>query len=397
MKYEIEYSISHMRGRNAALMDSMFSNVFFFFFVAQIFSPYIGGVTLYIEPVVALMNPRFIKWIISGRVPIRPLSVGVLLFGLSAILDMGLIPKIASGVISIMYLCYSYESKTFYLIRYVILSTIFALLQFIFLYINPSISMLIGPQALSELVWGQYATPSFSNFYSILGITRVSGLSRESGFFASLIVSTAALILVDSSLKIGKTKKSILAVGWLISLSKMSLLGIIIYFAVKARRVIDVVPYFLILFLFIISGYLIAPSFRSFFLDEANETFMHRFSGFLMLRDLNELQLFWGESNLMKVKGALAVTASAKFTALAGLGGFIVHYGIIFLFVFFAFIRSFGVKASGLIVILLCTMNVDPVTNQNFVTLGYFVAIYFMGAKNFSDRIPKMTDSAAIS
>ena len=49
--------------------------------------------------------------------------------------------------------------------------------------------MLIGPNNIASLVWGNYATETFTNFYAVFefGLPRTAGLSREAGFFASFL------------------------------------------------------------------------------------------------------------------------------------------------------------------------------------------------------------------
>ena len=62
-------------------IESILSHLFYFFFTAQIFSPYIAGRTIYLEVLIALINPYFIQWCIKKKINKRHVTIfiGVLL------------------------------------------------------------------------------------------------------------------------------------------------------------------------------------------------------------------------------------------------------------------------------------------------------------------------------
>ena len=48
------------------LLEKIWAALFFLFFTAQILSPMINGKTIYMEIVIALLNPYFLYWIVKN-------------------------------------------------------------------------------------------------------------------------------------------------------------------------------------------------------------------------------------------------------------------------------------------------------------------------------------------
>ena len=200
------------------------SNLFFFFFIAQIFSPYVAGITLYLEVIIALIDPYYRKWVISCKFDRR---IYLALFLIPLVFFRPAISiKLLSLAISVSYLFYAYNYGCFYLKRYVCLSIYIAIAQFILFYFVPEASTVLGPTSIATYIWGDYATPTYTNFYEVLwGFIRVSGLSREAGFFASLILAVIVLHYMEwkkESKVISKCYIFLLVLAFLVSLSKMS-------------------------------------------------------------------------------------------------------------------------------------------------------------------------------
>ena len=233
-------------------MQKIYSNLFFFFFVAQIFSPYIHGMTIYLEIIVALLNPLFWKWVLSGR---RDYSLYVLILLVPIFfLKITVSIKLLSLMISVAYLFYTYKIHQFYLLRYLVLSIIVAIAQFVLFYIRPELSIMIGPNNIANMIWGEYATPTFTNFYEVMiGIIRVSGLSREAGFFASLLICSIIFYYLDKRKKdYYKWLPLLLGIGYIISFSKMSLLLVPIFMIIWKKKWIDLIHPIIAIFLFFV-------------------------------------------------------------------------------------------------------------------------------------------------
>ena len=172
-----------------------------FFFIAVPFNPYVGGMTLYLWFFLIFLDGEYLKrltkiniryflilllWVmvcfLSGDV-VLACKILILYFGVSylVILDVGILDKI----------------KVMFLI-----SCFWCIAQFVMFYIDPGVSYLMGPKEISATIWGQYATPSFTNQYVLILLPRMSGLSREAGFFASLLAIMFLIRLRDKNMKL---------------------------------------------------------------------------------------------------------------------------------------------------------------------------------------------------
>jgi hypothetical protein len=355
------------------LMINTFANLFYFFFIAQIFSPSIGGVTIYIEILIALLTPGFINSIFSIKMKFSAVFLLIVFLCISLFNSFVLLIKVISGIVSVLYIKYTYESNNFYIYRYYLLSAFIACLQFLFLFIDPQFSNSIGPENLANIAWGNYATQSSTNFYSILGVDRVSGLSRESGFFASLIVSIAAIYILDKNKIKSKFIEYSLIIGWFISLSKMSFLIFFVVGIIKFRKYVVTINYFVAVILFFITILVLSNNMFDFIMAPGNDTFLHRFGGYIMIFDLNVKQFLFGLEDATKLQSILNNVSYYDFYA--GLAGQIIKYGLLVFLTLLILIKSLGADTAGILILFLATVNVDLVTNQNFVIAIYFVII----------------------
>lgn len=170
-------------------IEHLYSNLFFLFFTAQILSPYISGKTIYLEVIIAIFNPYFWKWIYDKN-NIHKIDKNYILVILGLIL-IAILGHISTAVkILVIFLCvihlfYLYDKNLWKLNRYLIISILLGIMQFIFTFIDPIMAALIGPTSISTFIWGDSATPTYTNFFTVFYFPRVSGLSREAGFFAS--------------------------------------------------------------------------------------------------------------------------------------------------------------------------------------------------------------------
>src|SRR6185312_4670019 len=86
---------------------------------------------------------------------------------------------------------------------------------------------------------------TFTNYYSVFALTRVGGLSREGGFFATLILNCILIYWIDHRERgyTSKPVRAMLVVGFILSLSKMSLVLIPAMLVIKYRRWVDRIPF----------------------------------------------------------------------------------------------------------------------------------------------------------
>ena len=368
-------------------IERLFSNIFYLLFCAQILSPFIAGRTIYLENIVAVLNPWFVLWIgkkirSDERIPF--IVLGLFLFGLVA--EFALMIKMALFVVSVSYIFYSRERGHFYLFRYALVSIFFAIAQFFLLFLHPAWALKIGPASISHLVWGKYATPAFSNFFAILFIPRVSGLSREGGFFASFLVACILVYWLDRGRYVrSKFVVTMLALGLVLSVSKMSLVLIPAFIVVRYSKVWNKIPYFFVPILFSIPFVLFVHTHTQFLTDINGGTFLQRLGGYGAIDDVTWKQAMFGALHVGDIRSRLAAAlpyiSRGRFDYFTGFPGYLLSYGVAGTLLALIVLWMIGVTPAGLFLLLGMTLNVNIATNQNFVTLTYFIIFAFLTNK----------------
>ena len=168
-------------------LEVFLSHIFFLFFIAQILSPSIGGTSFYLEVPLALINPYFLSWVLKNVKGFRLMWFLIFVSLLACFLEVLVILKILTLAVTVLFLIYAYKRKVFFLRYYLILSICVAIFQLVLVFVDFELSRLVGSDNISRTIWGNYALRTNTNFYTIFFIPRVSGLSREAGFFASLL------------------------------------------------------------------------------------------------------------------------------------------------------------------------------------------------------------------
>ncbi|MFT3737377.1 MAG: hypothetical protein QM786_01330 [Breznakibacter sp.] len=368
--------------------EKLLVHLFFVFFCAQILSPYFLGRTFYLEFLVALFNPYFHFWIYRQKIPKRFVWVLLALFLMLLFFNIQMFIKMVFMIVSVCFLFYVYEKKLFFWRPYLVVSIFFAVGQFIFLFINPNFAISIGPTAIAQKIWGVYATKSLTNFYTIFFIPRVSGLSREAGFFAAFLISVLFFLYIEkrrTGHSIGIWVIVLLLLGFVLSFSKMSLFIFPLLFVERFRKVIDKVPFLAMLVFFVSAMIFLWIGKVSYLVDPVNESFLHRFGGYALFPSLNLGELIFGTGDLSSVGSPLiGALCSMGYDSFAGLSGFMIEKGILFSFLFFLMFLFFGVSTSGLLVLLFLTINVQMDTSQNFVVMAYFLCFKFFIDKQYS-------------
>jgi len=377
---------------SVAFMEKLLSHLFFFFFSFQIFSPSINDRTIYLELFVAVLNPYYWKWV--SRKLNADMFLTICAFVLLPIVFMNIVisVKILLSAILVGFLFYSWQRKIFYVKFYISISVLFAIAQFITYYTNPTLSHELGPTNLATMVWGDYATATFTNFYSINGyIPRVSGLSREAGFLASYLIAYIMLLYIEvkrNGLFISKKVKFFLCAGFIVSLSKMSLIIVPLILLEKInlqfRRIVH--PLFALTVFFVCM--LILWHHNYYIADEINTTFFHRFGAYALIPDVADVKtILFGEPNLHNIDFVSSYASKVRLLMLnydefAGLGGTVLSCGILLTLFVFLLLIYIGVSSTGIIQLLLLTLATSIFTNQNFVILAYFIVFKYYCRRN---------------
>ena len=362
--------------------EKIFAHMFCFFFIAQILSPMIGGKSLYIDFILVLINPFFLLWLGRRRISMTGLYVGFSL-GMIAILGNPMTSiKIIFTLIEMGYLFYLYDNKLWYINRYISFSIIVALVQFYGLFFAPEISLMFSPEVISTSIWGSYAMITNPNFYSLLdgGLPHVSGLSREAGFMASLLLSGICVDYLFSEERYWKTSKIsrvLYMIGYIITFTKISLLVLPLYIIHRFRRFIDMIPVSVVVFFWIFGMTVLWSLYQEFLLDPSNLTFLHRFGAYATLWNLDAVELLLGTEKLQNIDSFIAYTMAMDYESFAGFGGWLITNGMLTGMVYLLSLWRLHVTSTGLLLLLLLTINVHVDTNQNFVVLAYFIVFKY--------------------
>lgn len=365
-------------------IESILANLFFVFFIAQILSPSINDKTIYLEWIIAILNPFFWLWILDKHINTSFLMCVVFLSMIIVIQPMTGI-KLFLNTFGIIYLIYLYNRNLFYLNRYIFFSIFLGILQLSFILSGDiASSKAIGPSAIAEMIWGSYATASFTNFYDAMGIgiPRVSGFSREAGFFAALLESAILLNYLfrrrGNKNLISKKGYIIYSIGYIISFSKMSLGLVLLFIIEKGKKYINVIPKALFLLLFLIIMCMFWLYNVDFLIQDGNQTFLDRFGAYATFFDLNISQMLLGTPiNTVDSYAANLQYVISFNTWFAGFCGWILQNGLVVLFLWYMCLHHVGVNTAGIFSFIVLTLNVQPDTNQNFVILSYFILIMF--------------------
>jgi len=371
--------------------------LFSFFFVSPVISPQVNGYAVYINWFIPFIDYYFICYLLKKAKKIkRPVLYALLLFVGMAVLRGKLVSafKIATIIYSVIYLQYAYMAVGFRQMYTAFnLNILLAVVQFVVYLKNPALAYLIGPENIASLIWGSENILGNTNFYPIFfNIPRVCGLSREAGFFASLLSSVVIVYLFDNKVKKNKVQIILFFIAYFISFSKMSILLPLILIILKFRKIINEIPLgtgFAIIWLLLglVSVYLNKTGFYA----PYHESLSHRLYGYgIVFNNLSVKEMLIGNINgvLQLNNEAIKNYPIYSYLMIRGLDTFcgypqlIISFGYIGLIVFlFALYLSSG-KTSGLFVLIFATFSVDLTTATSFVVLTYWFIIY--GIKQFS-------------
>lgn len=361
-------------------IEKLLAHLFILFFIAQIFSPSLGGKTIYLELFIAAFNPYYIFWLKNHAIHWRHISFFMALLCIVATGHIMTVLKLLMILLSVSYLFYLEDRKIKYLNFYLGISILLSILQFIFVFIDLDIAHQLGPTSIARMIWGEYGTATLTNFYTVFFFPRVSGLSREAGFFASLIVCVIFLSYLKFKRSKIKTKKSmmiLLAVAYVLSFSKMSIVLLLLFLIERMRRFLQYMPEWMTVVLFSSLMCIFWSVNIDYLIQDENLTFLHRFSAYASLLQLDFTQFMIGVEQSSKVGGYLAELVSYQYESFAGFGGFLIANGIFAAIAYLIALYLYGVTSAGYLILLFLTVNVQPDTNQNFVVLAYFIVFKY--------------------
>lgn len=356
--------------------------LFFLFFTAPVLSPYVNDFTIYLYWFIPILDVFYLRYLITQKYNRKILIiVSFFLLFLVVIGQYLVLIKFIAILNTLLYLFYTKKNKLFHILYIFIFFNVFmAIAQFSFIYINKSISYDIGPTNIANLVWGKYATPTYTNFFTIFLFPRVSALSREAGFFASLLGITYIVYIRDEDEEKTKLKNILFIIGFVISLSKASALILGIILIIKLKKTINKVPFFIGVALFIavfifISNSILLPKYY----DSSNDSLTQRVSGYTIMSKMPLTELIWGKDTIEDISIAYEypfLNSVFKYKQFTGLPNTIIHKGIIVFMMFLILLYLSGISFSGFLIITLITFTTDYFTCTSFIVLGYFYVFY---------------------
>lgn len=374
-------------------MKKILPNLFFIFLSAPILSPYIGGITIYLYAIIAIIDINFLNWMLKTFNTKLMLSISAWILGMSVIgLHFVLFFKIMMIVVTVSYLFYCYQQGYMYILyRYIIFNVLFAFAQFILLFYDPILAFLLGPTSISKLILGDYATATYTNFHSIGFLPRVSGLCREGGFFCSFLTVGLFIVYMDNTLS--KKRKiilySFLIAGIIISLSKTSVILIFVPLALLIKKYLNKADLInaginISVILSFIAMYIRYNT--DLFYDLENETYIHRLAGYAFIDELSLTDIIFGTTlqDLFASTGNLIITSIANSLADQSLNefcsfpGIYLNFGFPTFILFLLFLKSIRFTTTNLVIIFLFTVSVTPFTCDNFVVMAWFLCFLLL-------------------
>ncbi|EME1466678.1 hypothetical protein V3510_001966 [Serratia marcescens] len=361
-----------------------------FYFIATPFNPYVGDVTLYLWIPLVFMDYEFIRKLSTVSLKIllcfcvwTVLCLAFWRYDLvvktfALVLGVAYIHKIGKPVFSKIYVC-------------MLISVIWCILQFsLYEFAGTNYSAAIGPKAISIAIWGDYATKTFTNQYEVFLLPRMSGLSREAGFFVSLLIISFMIRLRDFKLKAWEIV--LFALGYIFSLSKASVILFLIAAVYPFRRILAKIPVVLTFSLFIVVFVSIANYLNvgipAFFYE--NQSIAHRFSASYLVLNMNvpsfligcgkEYECFTNYQPIVDYLGGFG------FKPNVGLLGVTMEMGVIGLIAIVFFCMYLKLDSYDVVILVLFTATVTFFTVDSFIILTYYY-IYSNHTKNKSDLI----------
>ncbi|MFM0048140.1 hypothetical protein [Caballeronia grimmiae] len=353
------------------------SMLFYMFFTCVILNPQVGGFTVYFYLFIPFFDPGFTRFLTSTvRRWSGPLAVAV---AVSLIGSPTVAVRVISLAICIGYLLYSKQRRIFYLHVWMLINIGFAALQFVLYYVNRDLAMALGPRALGQMIWGSYATAAYTNFFEVFYFARVSGLSREAGFFSSLLVASLVVYLATSE-RIDKRVVALYVFGLIISFSKSSML-LFLFAALYPFRKPLRAAHPLVVF----CAFAVSITALSVFMGNHNffgsETFGHRFGGYPFMVEAKLEDLISGISApeilkhyrylpYIRLIEADMMVAGVPF---AGLPASVADMGLFSALLLFGVVAFTASDGFVLLLFLLISSTVSITTVTSFVPLGYLL------------------------
>lgn len=259
------------------------------------------------------------------------------------------------------------------------------------------------PTSVARMIWGGLAIDARPGFEDgILFPVRVAGLSKEPGFFSSLLLVVAIMVFKDASMK-GRTKKAILlvvAAGILLSFSKITLVFLLPALAalfLRKRWRLDRIPLLPgAILILLVMGVLVKLLYEQGGLIQASYavpyfvlTYLHRTIGYYLLSLIQEgsvLSMLLAGGVTQRLDEVLQVAPfliNLPFVSYmpdvvffsSCYAYLLFQYGLLFFLAYFVYLARIGARFFDSLILFLLISSVNPLAFENFVVLGYLTLL----------------------
>lgn len=348
------------------------------FIIASPLSPYISNTTFYLWIPLVILDYQYISTLRKISKPVLlcvfvwlSMCVLFLRFDLavkSAILILGVsyLLKIGSHITNKVYIC-------------MLISILWCVIQFVAYQISPAYSVIIGPSSMSRFFWGDFATNTYTNQYVLFLFPRMSGLSREAGFFASLLIICFMIRIRDHKLSL--PEKCLFFLGYAFSLSKSSISLVFFMILYPMRRLLKKIPviitFIALVIIFVALAQFLNIGSPSYF--TANDSIAHRLSASYLMLHMNIGNLLYGCNTdyncLVDYQPVFKFLADQGMMPAVGLSGLIMDMGLLgFVGIVFFFV-ILKLDSYDVAILVIFTATVSFFTLDSFIILTYYYII----------------------
>ncbi|MGE6472530.1 hypothetical protein [Serratia proteamaculans] len=345
------------------------------FIIASPLSPFISNTTFYLWIPLVLLDFQYIGTFKKISKPmllcvfiwfsmcILFLRYDLAMKSFVLILGVSYLMKVGSHITNKVYVC-------------MLISIIWCIIQFIAYQISPAYSVIIGPGSISRFFWGDLATNTYTNQYVLFLFPRMSGLSREAGFFASLLIISFMIRIRDH--KLSFPEKCLFFLGYAFSLSKSSISLVFFMILHPMRRLLRKVPvivtFISLLIIFVALAQFLNLGSPSYF--TANDSIAHRLSASYLMLHMNIGNLLYGCNTdyncLADYQPIFKFLADQGMMPAVGLSGLIMDMGLLgFVGIVFFFV-ILKLDSYDVAILVIFTATVSFFTLDSFIILTYY-------------------------
>jgi hypothetical protein len=364
-------------------------------------SPAISGSSIYLFLLIPFVDPAFVRYLSTVVIDRRyVLAAGALLAASVPYGSPLFVFKVFSIVITVSYIAYTVRIGTFRLHTYMSLNVLVAAIQCVgFLAFQREI---LYPSDIGNYLYGGFALPTGQTGMGAEGYLlpfRFSGLSREPGFFSSLLIVSYLLLLDQKEIKNRKWHLAVHLVGLLIAFSKISAVFFPFFlFAYFLRFWMDRIPKIVI-----IGGTLVSLMVMTYYyygavgIDIVDISIRHRTIGYAVLQELDVVDLVFGVGfrNIASRVSEIPIIAHSIWyydmpgavVAGSGLSSVIIDHGLLYFLMLIFLLYFLKAGSYELFLFLLLTINENPLTSSSFVLIGIYYML-FGGQEAKGSRYP---------